>query len=129
MPAWPISKPSPTIPPPAPVTPSEVSALKDELRTVNTRLNEVLALLKSGALIQASPVHIPSTVPVLAPHVYISDVPTTRPQERITPVDPIFIPSRIVPDKADVHINAQEEQSSGDGFDVSLDALKKLRKR
>jgi hypothetical protein len=43
--------------------------------------------------------------------------------------DPLFIPSKIVPESADVHINVSSAESDGQNFDSGLQALKKTRKK
>ena len=104
---------------------SDVVALQDELRAMNSRFDEILTALKS----------IPSAPPPVIVHVPVhtassnneyvnsknSDIPSLS--------DPIFIPSSIVPKDANVQINTNSESSSGHGFDDSLAALKAARKK
>ena len=43
--------------------------------------------------------------------------------------EPHFIPSKILPDMANVHINVSSAESDGKNFDTGLEALKKARKK
>jgi len=104
------------------VSPVDVSMLQNEIRAMNSRFDEVLAALKTVP----SSTHTVMNIP--APSGY-----SMHEQYRDGPIshsdDPIFIPSSIVPKEASVHISANEESSSVEGFDDSLAALRVARKK
>jgi len=127
MPIWPLSKPPTPAPAadPAPVpSPSfaaDDSALRAEVRSLSSRLDEVLGLLRAGAGAGAGSAPSPS----------YAQTPSSqrRPDGSSVSSDPMFIPTRIVPSDADVHISVSEESSAGGNFDESLSALKRARKK
>lgn len=112
-------------PDPAPQLQSpSVAALQDELRVMNSRFDEILTALKS----------VPSAQPPTVIHVPVHAISNnqhidSKNSDKRGLIDPIFIPSSIVPKDANVQINTNSESSSGDGFDDSLAALKAAKKK
>jgi hypothetical protein len=119
-------KPQTTAQPQEPQEPQiDISALQNEIRSMNSRFDEVLAALKSVS--QQAP--IAAAAPVII-HVPVQMGSSGQSHFHENPSsDPMFIPSSIVPKDANVHINTNEESSSVDGFDDSLAALKAARKK
>jgi hypothetical protein len=107
---WPLSalvRPSPS-PPPAPLALAPPPpAPPASLSGVEARLSEIVSLLASGTL------RLPSQ-------------PTTSAEPRAA--DPMFVPSKIVPD-AESTITVAATVSDSPDFDASAEALNRIRKR
>jgi len=116
MPIWPFSKPKPiSVPTPNPST-DEVTVLKGAVNQLEGRIAELIQAIRSSG--PTSPVYLASTPKTIA-----------APPVMETIDEPMFIPTKIVPDAADVRINVDQSESDNTNFDSNLDALKSMRRR
>lgn len=114
---WPFSAAPPSAPVTAPVlTPSPEAVM---LQGIMAKLDGMLAAIQKGP----TPAVIYQTAAALpAPVAASQAVPQPS-------VEPMFIPSQIVPKSADVSINVKTSESESEDFDSGLEALKKARRK
>jgi hypothetical protein len=122
IPVWPLSGLSPapvpsapvaSNPAPAPAPPSIVASSRpevpDQISSVMSAVSEILELLKKGVS------HSPS-------------VPSSTQTFSSSSQDPIFIPSKIIPD-AEMKITVASSESDSSSFEDSSEALRRMRKK
>ena len=109
MPIWPFSSTPASVPTPTP-SPSPDTTI----------LHGLVAKLEN--LIVGLQARTSTTGPTAATELTVIQQPQRSDE-------PMFIPSQIVPDTADVSINVATSETDRQGFDAGLEALKKARKR
>lgn len=119
MPIWPfVKKPAPEEPEVEPPR-GELGDIRQDVRKIMELLTELLSR--------------PSAPPpeVVAAHMQVAQERRELLKEGKLPLggDPMFIPSSIVPDEAEVIIKTEEVEITKDDFDGDLEALKKALKK
>lgn len=113
IPVWPFSSTSeivaPRRPPSSPPPPSP-SAPNESFHHLETKLDKILDLLRMSSTPSAvRTAFIPSAVSA--------------------PSEPMFVPSKILPESAEVRINVKESEMDSSGMDEKIEALRKARRR
>ena len=116
---WPFSAaPTPaSVAAPVPVSPPSPESLI--LQGIMAKLDGMLAAMQKAPT--------PATIYQTA-----ASLPAATSQHQAAPqpsVEPIFIPSQIIPKSADVSINVKTSESESEDFDSGLEALKKARRK
>jgi len=118
MPIWPFVK-APRAPDPEPPKKSvELKELIESVRRIERALQDLLTRPS------------PPPADVVAAHVHAigqRGIPVGLPGAPLD--DPVFIPSKIIPDGADADIKIREGEVQKDDFDAAANALKKARKK
>jgi hypothetical protein len=116
MGVWPFLKPKPEEPE---SKDDEVKKLKNEISGLNSKLDELVTLVKSGISIMSSRPN--QTIQQIQPGSNTNSVPLID--------EPKFIPSKIVPDEIKGNITVQEGEESREDLSSISSSLKNLRKK
>jgi len=124
-----ITAPIPPAPiPPAPIPPAPIPPAPIPVPSVLTPAVQVPEQISDNELrLQSLVSKLENLLSSFQPNKYESKTSQTPTPQ--THDEPHFIPSKILPDMANVHINVSSAESDGKNFDTGLEALKKARKK
>ncbi len=123
IPVWPFSKaPAPAQSPP----PIVVSAPSHSETVLMGLIHKLEGLVNRAQTVAVAP----AAAPVSSQAPMVDSTPTLRVVEKVIEApEPMFIPSRIVPQNAEVRIRVDESSKDDDEFASGADALRSLRKK